>query len=404
MSSQRIGLLTAHKSFHTATSAITSTSLSAAAESNSRSSSSGDGRGGSEDGPAEGRQGDWRQWVKERLSQEGAADADEAAGTGKQQQRGDPPAAPGRPTATYSHTQTSPPSPSSSSPPRRPSLSSLSSDLDELEALLGPEEEDEEEEDKRAPPERQRWARASGRSDDVALGDISDLLGDDGDEDEGWKSNTGAAGAAAMAARRGMPQMGGFVRRGGGDRFFPRSLFEGLDDESVSVESEIASLHTEGVLSDRALKAVRVGDLEDEEQPFQFRKDRTYFPGQTYEPEEMDMSQPLPSDVQLQRTLRTVPTKQALAHADFRNVRFLSQFISETGKINPRHTTRLSAKAQRRVAREIRTARVFGLMPFTLTGRPPFRFGRDPVLQEQKLEDSLPPDVEAEEIAISAVR
>lgn len=39
--------------------------------------------------------------------------------------------------------------------------------------------------------------------------------------------------------------------------------------------------------------------------------------------------------------------------------------------------TRISAKAQRRVAREIKTARAFGLMPFTSMGTKPFIFGKD---------------------------
>lgn len=39
--------------------------------------------------------------------------------------------------------------------------------------------------------------------------------------------------------------------------------------------------------------------------------------------------------------------------------------------------TRISAKAQRKVAREIKTARAFGLLPFTSMGRKPFAFGRN---------------------------
>lgn len=39
--------------------------------------------------------------------------------------------------------------------------------------------------------------------------------------------------------------------------------------------------------------------------------------------------------------------------------------------------TRISAKAQRKVAREIKTARAFGLMPFTTMGTKPFVFGRN---------------------------
>lgn len=38
--------------------------------------------------------------------------------------------------------------------------------------------------------------------------------------------------------------------------------------------------------------------------------------------------------------------------------------------------TGISAKAQRKVAREIKTARAFGLMPFTTMGTKPFKFGK----------------------------
>ncbi|KAL3530888.1 hypothetical protein ACH5RR_010210 [Cinchona calisaya] len=38
--------------------------------------------------------------------------------------------------------------------------------------------------------------------------------------------------------------------------------------------------------------------------------------------------------------------------------------------------TQISAKAQRKIAREIKTARAFGLMPFTTVGTKEFVFGK----------------------------
>nr|KYP33383.1 hypothetical protein KK1_045764 [Cajanus cajan] len=49
------------------------------------------------------------------------------------------------------------------------------------------------------------------------------------------------------------------------------------------------------------------------------------------------------------------------------NVRFLANFI----------TTGISAKAQMKVAWEIKTARAFGLLPFTTMGTKSFVFGRN---------------------------
>ena len=43
----------------------------------------------------------------------------------------------------------------------------------------------------------------------------------------------------------------------------------------------------------------------------------------------------------------------------------------------------LTAKAQRKVIREIKTARTFGLMPFTSMGKSPFRFLRSRLDDEE---------------------
>ena len=43
-----------------------------------------------------------------------------------------------------------------------------------------------------------------------------------------------------------------------------------------------------------------------------------------------------------------------LAEADFCNLRFLSMFVSETGKVPPRRRTRLSQKVHRHLARQIK--------------------------------------------------
>ncbi|KAH0658522.1 hypothetical protein KY289_027270 [Solanum tuberosum] len=69
-------------------------------------------------------------------------------------------------------------------------------------------------------------------------------------------------------------------------------------------------------------------------------------------------------------------TEEVLRKADFRNVRFLANFITEAGILHKRSKTGISAKAQRKIAREIKTARAFGLMPFTTMGTKHFVFGR----------------------------
>ncbi|XP_023512473.1 uncharacterized protein LOC111777218 [Cucurbita pepo subsp. pepo] len=108
---------------------------------------------------------------------------------------------------------------------------------------------------------------------------------------------------------------------------------------------------------------------------YTFRADMSFKPGSTYEVKDLDLTKPgvrkPPKRVEFQ-----VTTEEVLRKADFRNVRFLANFITDAGIIIKRSKTRISAKAQRKVAREIKTARAFGLMPFTTMGTKSFVFGK----------------------------
>ncbi|MFC3861247.1 30S ribosomal protein S18 [Deinococcus antarcticus] len=50
---------------------------------------------------------------------------------------------------------------------------------------------------------------------------------------------------------------------------------------------------------------------------------------------------------------------------DYKDVKMLRRFVSDTGKILPRRRTGLSAKHQRRIAQTIKIARQMALLPYT---------------------------------------
>jgi small subunit ribosomal protein S18 len=50
---------------------------------------------------------------------------------------------------------------------------------------------------------------------------------------------------------------------------------------------------------------------------------------------------------------------------DYKDVKLLARFISETGKIVPRRITAVTAKEQRALAKAIKRARILALLPFT---------------------------------------
>lgn len=49
---------------------------------------------------------------------------------------------------------------------------------------------------------------------------------------------------------------------------------------------------------------------------------------------------------------------------DYKNVKLLSRYITERGKIMPRRITSVSSKKQRELATAIKRARHIGLMPY----------------------------------------
>ncbi|KAJ9698692.1 hypothetical protein PVL29_007652 [Vitis rotundifolia] len=112
-----------------------------------------------------------------------------------------------------------------------------------------------------------------------------------------------------------------------------------------------------------------------EQEDYAFRPDVGFKPGMTYEPKDLDLTKP-GIRKSYKRPEFEVTTEEVLRKADFRNVRFLAHFITEAGIIIKRSKTGISAKAQRKVAREIKTARAFGLLPFTTMGTKAFVFGK----------------------------
>ena len=65
------------------------------------------------------------------------------------------------------------------------------------------------------------------------------------------------------------------------------------------------------------------------------------------------------------RPRRTCPfTGSQAINIDYRDVRTLSRFVTERGRIMPRRITFVSMKAQRRLSIAIKRARFLALMPY----------------------------------------
>ena len=109
------------------------------------------------------------------------------------------------------------------------------------------------------------------------------------------------------------------------------------------------------------------------ERPARLSRDRLYYPGQNYEPSDLAAQTARTAPVRHTAAGKTVKNPMRgkaveatlLERAAYEDARFLTQFVSDTGKIYPKRRLGVSAKAQRKIARAIKTARQMGILPYT---------------------------------------
>ncbi|MCB0117236.1 MAG: 30S ribosomal protein S18 [Caldilineaceae bacterium] len=65
------------------------------------------------------------------------------------------------------------------------------------------------------------------------------------------------------------------------------------------------------------------------------------------------------------RNLRSLAREVKMEDIDYKRVQILSRFVDRHGRILSRRKTRISAKMQRKITREIKRARHLALMPYT---------------------------------------
>jgi small subunit ribosomal protein S18 len=69
-----------------------------------------------------------------------------------------------------------------------------------------------------------------------------------------------------------------------------------------------------------------------------------------------------------QRRRKTCPfTGDKAPKIDYKDVRLISRFISERGKIVPSRITAVCAKKQRELAQAVKRARFLGLLPYVIS-------------------------------------
>lgn len=157
------------------------------------------------------------------------------------------------------------------------------------------------------------------------------------------------------------------------------STMDGLDESFNSLSDGL-----DGKLK-KAATYFEYDPEEIEKDDYAFRPDVPFQTGNTYKLKDLDLRKPGVRKPFKNITF-DVTTEEVLKKADFRNVKFLANFLTEAGIIIKRSSTGISAKAQRKVAREIKTARAFGLMPFTTMGTKSFVVGKSMEARDEDYE------------------
>ncbi len=65
------------------------------------------------------------------------------------------------------------------------------------------------------------------------------------------------------------------------------------------------------------------------------------------------------------RNLRSLAREVSMDDIDYKRVQVLSRFVDRHGRILSRRKSRISARMQRKITREIKRARHLALMPYT---------------------------------------
>lgn len=101
--------------------------------------------------------------------------------------------------------------------------------------------------------------------------------------------------------------------------------------------------------------------------PSRLHPTRDFFPGQFYRPADLNpFAEPETDRFQStnKRAQKVLPTTaEVQLHSSFRNTAFLSNFLTNTGRIIPRKQSGLQAKLHRKVSRHIKLAKAMALAP-----------------------------------------